>query len=92
VHGNAAPLAQIAVDTAARGSREASGGKGAGVAGGQSSSASAAAVSKVEGDVESISDSEEEDAEKEDELFAGNLLGKRSGAPTVVGAAARPRY
>ena len=91
MHGNAALRAQIAVDTAARGGREAGGGKGTGVAGGQSSSASAAAASKVGGDVESISDSEE-DAEKDDELFAGNLLGKRSGALTAVGAAARPRY
>lgn len=91
VHGNAAPRAQIAVDTAVRGDRDAGGGKSAGVAGGRASSASAADVCKVGLDVESISDSEE-DADKEEELFAGNLLGKRSGAPTAVGAAARTRY
>ena len=89
VHGNAAPRAQMDVGAPARGGRDVDGVKGAGVAGGQgSSAASAAAAFKVGGDIESISDSEED----EEKLFAGNILGKRRGASADVCADARPRY
>lgn len=95
MHGNAraVPRAQTDIGAPARGGRDVGGGKGAGVTGGQGPSASSAAAAlKVGGDIESISDSEEEDMEKEEELFAGNILGKRPGASADLRAAARPRY
>ena len=47
-----------------------------------------AAVAKVAGEIESISDSEGDEEETEDDLFGVSILGKR---PAAAAVSSRPR-